>query len=133
MKKRKDGSTSSCAIINPYEEQKEKPRRPAKTVPHQNYITQPPFQKFEIPAGVEQLQDYLKTIDMYDEEDDLLNEARTNEEMFDENLIQAHLLMGKAKNIDNCVFFNACEDEDDNAEESNKSSNESEYEEGELV
>ena len=68
------------------------------------------------------------------EDEDLLDEARTNEEMFEDNLIQAQLLLGKAKGLENCVFFNECEDDQDNSNQSSEGegSEEDDEEDGEF-
>lgn len=70
------------------------------------------------------------------EDEDFLDEARTNEEMFDDNILQAQVLMGKMKGLENgAAFFNE-DDHDDHSSNSNQSSAEDqssqEDEEGEY-
>ena len=130
LKRRKDGAIQSCTIINPYDKQVEKPRRKTQDKKYTNYMSQP--QK-EVVLGQRMEEDYFKTATIGYEDEDLLDEARTNEEMFDDNLIQAQLMLGKGKGIENCVFFNECEDDDEsNNQSSNESEDEGDEEDGEF-
>lgn len=112
LKKRKDGADSSCAIINPYDKQIEQPRRklqvPTKNI--NNYMSQP---KKEVPIRMSEAEEYLKQA--YEDED-FMEEARTNEEMYEDQILQAQALMGKLKGLENgSAFFNdECYDQESN-------------------
>lgn len=83
LENRKDGSTYSCVVINPYDNQVEKPRRKIQDKTYNNYMSRP---KQEIVINQRMEDEFLKTTNGFEDED-FLDEARTNEEMFEESLI----------------------------------------------
>ena len=133
LKKRKDGAHFSCAIVDPYAE--EQPIKKPKQVKKERRPNVHAVKDiaYAVPVKAEPVEDFLKC-DYGDEE--ATDEARTNEEAFEElqNMVQAKYLLAGNGGTSNYVLFNECGDDyQSNESGSSEAEEEEESEEGEFI
>ena len=68
------------------------------------------------------------------EDEDFMEEARTNEEMYEDQILQAQALMGKLKGLENgSAFFNdECYDQESNQSSGDSQEQDDDEEDGEF-